>query len=82
MACALGCDGKWAIHPDQIDTINEIFSPGDEDIQRAKKILDADERARKEGKGAVAVDGRMVDQATVNLARQLWEQAEKLGLVE
>jgi malyl-CoA/(S)-citramalyl-CoA lyase len=81
MACALGCDGKWAIHPDQIDTINEIFSPGDEDIQRAKKILAADAAARKKGKGAVAVDGRMVDQATVNLARRLWEQAEKLGLV-
>jgi citrate lyase subunit beta/citryl-CoA lyase/malyl-CoA/(S)-citramalyl-CoA lyase len=82
MACALGCDGKWAIHPDQIETINEIFSPNEEDIRRAKKVLNADEAARKDGRGAVAVDGRMVDQATVNLARQLWKQAEKLGLVE
>lgn len=81
MACALGCDGKWAIHPDQIRAINRIFSPNSEEIQRAKRILDADVAARAEGKGAVAVEGRMVDQATVNLARQLWGQAVQLGLV-
>ena len=79
MACALGCDGKWAIHPDQIDTINQVFSPTEEEIQRAKTILDADADARSRGRGAVAVDGRMVDQATVNLARQLWEQAKQLN---
>ncbi len=79
MACALGCDGKWAIHPDQIDTINQVFSPTEEEIQRAKMILDADADARSRGMGAVAVDGRMVDQATVNLARQLWEQAKQLN---
>lgn len=81
MACALGCDGKWAIHPAQIDTINQVFSPNAEEIERAKKILDADIAAHKEGRGAVAVDGRMVDQATVNLARQLWKQAEQLSLI-
>jgi citrate lyase beta subunit len=73
--CALGCDGKWAIHPDQIDTINRVFSPADEDVERARRILEADETARKNGLGAVAVDGRMVDQATVRLARRLWDQA-------
>lgn len=81
MACALGCDGKWAIHPDQIEGINQVFSPAAEDIERAKKILDADAAARTEGKGAVAVDGRMVDQATVHLAQKLWEQAKHLKLV-
>lgn len=81
MAGALGCDGKWAIHPAQVEGINEVFSPSAEDIQRAKKILDADAEARAEGKGAVAVDGRMVDQATVNLALKLWQQAEYLNLV-
>lgn len=81
MACALGCDGKWAIHPDQIECINQVFSPTAEDIQRARKILDADACARAEGKGAVAVDGRMVDQATVHLAQNLWEQAKHLKLV-
>ena len=82
IACALGCDGKWAIHPDQIDTINRVFTPSAEDIERAGRILAAAEEARAGGRGAVAVEGRMVDQATVGLARRLWEQARALGLVD
>jgi citrate lyase beta subunit len=81
MAAALGCDGKWAIHPDQIDTINAIFSPTPEDIERASKVLSASRKAQMEGRGAVSVDGRMVDQATVRLAQQLWSQAQYLDLV-
>lgn len=80
MACALGCDGKWAIHPAQIDTINRVFTPSAEDIARAEKILAAADNAREEGLGAVAVEGRMVDQATVGLARRVREQARNLGL--
>jgi citrate lyase beta subunit len=82
MACALGCDGKWAIHPAQIEAINRVFSPSAEDIERAGKILAAAEAARSQGKGAVSVEGRMVDQATVGLARRLWEQARALNLVD
>ena len=82
MACALGCDGKWAIHPSQIDTINQVFSPSPEDIQRAAKVLKAAKEAQTRGRGAVAVDGRMVDQATVRLARQLYAQARHLGLID
>ena len=81
MAGALGCDGKWAIHPGQIDTINRVFSPTREDIERAALILQAAETAGKEQRGAVAVDGRMIDQATVRLARRLYEQAQELDLV-
>ncbi|MFH0996936.1 MAG: CoA ester lyase [Pseudomonadota bacterium] len=81
MACALGYDGKWAIHPDQIDIINQTFSPSPEDIERARKVLDAHHQATIKGLGAVAVEGRMVDQATVRLAGLLWEQARHLGLV-
>jgi citrate lyase beta subunit len=81
MACALGCDGKWAIHPAQIDTINQVFSPSTADIERAAKVIQAAEAAAQAGRGAVAVDGRMVDQATVRLARQLYAQAHHLGLV-
>ncbi len=80
-ACALGYDGKWAIHPDQIDIINQTFSPSSEDIERARKVLEAHHQATIQGLGAVAVDGRMVDQATVRLAGLLWEQAHHLGLV-
>jgi len=81
MSCALGCDGKWAIHPGQIDIINEVFTPSAKDIELAAKVLEADNVAARGGRGAVAVEGRMVDQATVRLARQLWEQAKYLGLI-
>ena len=81
MAGALGCDGKWAIHPTQIDIINEVFTPSPEEIALAKKVIEANAQAKAEGKGAVAVEGRMVDQATVRLATQLWQQAEYLQLL-
>ncbi len=82
IACALGCDGKWAIHPDQIDPINMVFSPSAEDIERARRVLAAYDEARSNGRGAVSVDGRMIDAATVRLARQLWDRAKHLGLVK
>lgn len=81
MACALGYDGKWAIHPDQIDSINQVFSPSREDIARAEKVLAAHRDAEKKGLGAVAVEGRMVDRATVRLAKQLYEQAKHLEML-
>ena len=80
-SCALGCDGKWAIHPAQIETINQVFSPSVEEIQRALKIIQASDVAKAKGLGAVAVEGRMVDQATVRLAHQLHARARHLGLV-
>jgi len=81
MACALGCDGKWAIHPSQIESINQVFSPSKDDIERAARVLAAAREAELNGRGAIAVDGRMVDQATIRLARQLWTHAEQLGLI-
>lgn len=81
MASALGCDGKWAIHPSQIDVINEVFTPSAEDIVLAAKVIEANALAQSEGKGAIAVEGRMVDQATVRLATKVWEQAKYLNLV-
>lgn len=81
MAAALGCDGKWAIHPGQLDIVNQVFSPTEEDIRRAVTILEAAEAAAGNRRGAVAVEGRMIDQATVRLARRLYDQARQLGLV-
>jgi citrate lyase subunit beta/citryl-CoA lyase/malyl-CoA/(S)-citramalyl-CoA lyase len=80
VAAALGFDGKWAIHPDQIGVLNEVFSPAAEEVERAKRILDAYEAAAAQGHGAVSVDGRMVDGATVRLASRTWETARWLGL--
>jgi citrate lyase beta subunit len=82
LGCALGCDGKWAIHPVQIDCINRVFTPSREDLERARRIIAADDAARTGGRGAVAVEGRMVDQATVRLARRLQAQARHLGLLQ
>lgn len=81
MAGALGCDGKWAIHPSQIDIINEVLSPSKEDIERALLIIKAQEEAESSGRGAVAVEGRMVDRATLRMALNLREQAEYLKLL-
>ncbi len=80
MTCALGFDGKWAIHPGQIDTINQIFSPSEADIARALKIIAAYEEAKIRGRGAAAIDGRMIDGATLRLAMQVKTQAEYLGI--
>jgi citrate lyase beta subunit len=69
MSAALGFDGKWAIHPSQIETINSVFSPSSEEIDRANRILEV--ARTTPGRGAIAVDGRMIDRATVRLAQKL-----------
>jgi citrate lyase beta subunit len=69
MSAALGFDGKWAIHPSQIETINNVFSPTSEEINRANRILEV--ARTTPGRGAIAVDGRMVDRATIRLAQKL-----------
>lgn len=81
MASALGFDGKWAIHPNQIDVINQVFTPTLEDIERAAKILEGARKAEESGLGAISVEGRMVDQATVRIAKNLWRHAYHLKLV-
>jgi citrate lyase beta subunit len=69
ISAALGFDGKWAIHPSQIEIINNVFSPAQEDIDRAKRIIEAAKASA--GQGAFAVDGRMADRATLRLAQKL-----------
>ena len=81
MASALGYDGRWAIHPNQIATINKIFTPTREEIERAAKIIEAARTAKKSGMGAVSLEGRMVDQASVRIAKKLWKRAIHLKLV-
>jgi citrate lyase beta subunit len=81
-AASLGYDGKWAIHPAQLDTINETFTPSAEDISRAQIILKAYEEVKASGEVATALDGRMVDAASVRLARVTFEQARRLGLIK
>ncbi len=78
-AAVLGCEGKWAIHPSQIALANEVFSPSDAEVEKAKRILEAMEQATREGKGAVSLDGRLIDIASIKQAENLVEKAERIG---
>jgi len=70
-AAAIGFEGKWAIHPSQIDLANEVFSPPKEEIDKAKRILLELEKAASEGKGAAQLDGRMIDAASARMAENI-----------
>jgi len=79
-AAVLGCEGKWAIHPSQIALANEVFSPSADEIAKAKRILDAMLAAQREGKGAVALDGKLIDNASIKQAEVLLSMARRLGM--
>lgn len=70
-AAALGCEGKWAIHPSQIALCHEVFTPTDEEAAHARAILDAMEEAASEGKGAVSLNGRLIDAASIRMAENM-----------
>jgi len=70
-AAAIGIEGKWAIHPSQIDLANKVFSPPDHEVNKAKRILEELGNAAKEGKGAAQLDGRMIDAASARMAENI-----------
>ncbi|HUL49008.1 MAG TPA: CoA ester lyase [Gemmatimonadales bacterium] len=70
-AAALGCEGKWAIHPSQIALANEIFTPPPAEVERAQRILRALEEAARAGRGAAQLDGRMIDAASARMAHNI-----------
>ena len=78
-AAALGCEGKWAIHPSQIDLANEVFSPSEVEVDKAQRILAALEKARRQGKGAAQLDGRMIDAASARMAENVVETARAIS---
>jgi malyl-CoA/(S)-citramalyl-CoA lyase len=77
-AAALGCEGKWAIHPSQIQLANEVFTPTEGELERARRIVEAMEQAAKEGAGAVSLDGRLIDAASIKMAENLMRKADQL----
>ncbi len=79
-AAILGYEGKWAIHPSQIELANEVFSPSKAEVDKARRILEAMEQARKEGKGAVSLDGRLIDVASIKMAENLIQKAQTIGM--
>jgi citrate lyase beta subunit len=68
-AAALGCEGKWAIHPSQVELANEVFSPPEAEVDRARRIIEALRQAEAQGKGAASVDGKMIDAASERMAQ-------------
>ena len=68
---AIGIEGKWAIHPSQIDLANKVFSPPETEVVKANRILEELDKAAKEGKGAAQLDGRMIDAASARMAENI-----------
>jgi citrate lyase subunit beta / citryl-CoA lyase len=75
---SLGFDGKWAVHPDQLTVINEVFTPTAAEVARAHAVLGALDAAR--GVGAVALDGEMIDEASRKLAALIVARARAAGV--
>ena len=68
---ALGIEGKWAIHPTQVELANQVFTPPEAEVTRATRILEALEEAAKQGKGAAQLDGKMIDAASARMAQNV-----------
>ena len=80
-ARSLGYDGKWALHPDQVAILNEVFSPTQEQFDRAWAILDAYEKATEQATGAVMFGEEMIDEASRKMALKFVSRGERAGLV-
>ena len=80
-AAALGFDGKWVIHPGQIDTVNAEFSPSQADYDRAELLLEAYDYYTERGRGAATLDGEMIDEASRKLALTAVARGRAAGLV-
>lgn len=76
---ALGIEGKWAIHPSQIDLANQVFTPPEAEVTRARRILEALDQAAREGRGAAQLDGKMIDAASARMANVVVEMAAAIA---
>lgn len=76
---ALGIEGKWAIHPSQIAMANEVFSPPEAEVTRARRIIEELRKAEAEGKGAASLDGKMIDAASERMANNVLQVADAIA---
>ena len=74
-AATLGCVGKWAIHPSQIDIANEVFAPTAEEVALARQAVEAVREAEAAGSGAASLGGMMVDAATARIFQVTLDRA-------
>jgi len=79
---ALGFEGKWCIHPGQVAQVSAAFSPTPAEIGWAREVTDAYKLALAEGRGAISVGGKMIDEANLRACRQILSRARKAGLAD
>jgi malyl-CoA/(S)-citramalyl-CoA lyase len=77
-AAVLGYEGKWAIHPSQIDLANAVFTPDAAAAEKTRRIVAAMAEAAREGRGAVSLDGRLIDAASLRMAEVLLTKLEQI----
>lgn len=80
-AKSIGFKGKFAIHPDQIDIINDCFSPSIQEIDHAKKVIETFEEAKKQGRGSTSLDGLVIDVPVVKRAESLLHISKEMGII-
>ena len=82
LARSLGFDGKMCIHPAQIPIANEVFSPSEQEIEWASRVVSAYQEATGQGQGAIQIDGKMVDVASIRMAETTLHRARAAGLMK
>jgi malyl-CoA/(S)-citramalyl-CoA lyase len=77
-AAVLGYEGKWAIHPSQIELANQVFTPSQGIVEKTHRIVAAMQEAAAQGKGSVSLDGRLIDAASIRMAENLLAKLEQI----
>jgi malyl-CoA/(S)-citramalyl-CoA lyase len=77
-SAVLGYEGKWAIHPSQVPLANEVYTPAPRLVARTRRIIEAMRTAATDGKGAVSLDGRLIDAASIRMAENLLAKLEQI----
>ena len=72
----MGCEGKWAIHPSQVALANNVFTPPADEVARAEAILVAMKDGAQKGMGAVALNGKLIDLASIRQAEVIVRQMQ------
>jgi len=75
----LGCEGKWAIHPSQVALGNELYTPPAADVKQARRILKEMKASQKAGAGAVSLDGKLIDAASIKQANVIVDKAKEIA---
>ncbi len=78
-ARSLGFDGKWCVHPSQVEIVNEAFSPTEKELEWARKVVSAYEEANAAGSGSISVNGQMIDAASIKMAQNTLDLARGAG---